>query len=294
MALPASVRFNSWLFALSLLSIIGILNLFSYSRLPQIDESHQQTTMVQPLTGRTPLGRGMVMCVGNDASLIAGALYIIQDLRDTWKSLLPVAVNHCNELSIQTQSLFTKFQNVSVENMCDNNTPKTERKRLKGWFCKTKALISSKFEETLVVDTDVLWFKDPTQLFNAPGYLATGALFFRDRFLYVSTNEKDGLETEKVTRFIESESKQVVKIDNAGAKVLSESNGINFFWRHAANSSHSKAIRHVQESSVIVFNAIRLPKTIQVMSRLLQNFRLGKFLIPFLAQFLSPLSMLLC
>lgn len=281
MALSASVRFNSWLFALSLCSIVGILNLLSYSRLPQIDDSIQQTTMVQSLTGQTPLGKGMVMCVGNDASLIAGALYTIQELRNVWKSLLPVAVNHCNELSIQTQSLFTKFQNVTVVNMCDNNTPKTERKRLKGWFCKTKALITSKFEETLVVDTDVLWFKDPTQLFNAPGYLATGALFFRDRFLYVSISEADGLETEKVTRFIEFESKQAIKIDNTSAKVLSESNGINFFWRHAANSSHSKAIRHVQESSAIVFNANRLPKTILVMSRLLQNFRLGKFLISF-------------
>ena len=279
MALPASVRFNAWLFALSLVSIVGLLNLLSYSRLPQIDESYQQTTVVKSLTGRTPVGAGMVMCVGNDASLIAGALYTIQELRSTWKSLLPVAVNHCNELSTQTQSLFTKFQNVTVENMCDDNTPKTERKRLKGWFCKTKALISSKFEETLVVDTDVLWFKDPTLLFNAPGYLATGALFFRDRFLYVSVNEADGLGPEKVAHFIESESKNAIKIDDVSAKVLSESNGINFFWRHAANSSHSKAIRHVQESSAIVFNANRLPKTIQVMSRLLQDFRLGMFLV---------------
>ena len=286
MALPASVRFNAWLFALSLVSIVGLLNLLSYSRLPQIDESYQQTTVVKSLTGRTPVGAGMVMCVGNDASLIAGALYTIQELRSTWKSLLPVAVNHCNELSTQTQSLFTKFQNVTVENMCDDNTPKTERKRLKGWFCKTKALISSKFEETLVVDTDVLWFKDPTLLFNAPGYLATGALFFRDRFLYVSVNEADGLDPEKVTHFIESESKNAIKIDDVSAKVLSESNGINFFWRHAANSSHSKAIRHVQESSAIVFNANRLPKTIQVMSRLWQDFRLGMFLVTVLTPYM--------
>ena len=286
MALPASVRFNAWLFALSLVSIVGLLNLLSYSRLPQIDESYQQTTVVKSLTGRTPVGAGMVMCVGNDASLIAGALYTIQELRSTWKSLLPVAVNHCNELSTQTQSLFTKFQNVTVENMCDDNTPKTERKRLKGWFCKTKALISSKFEETLVVDTDVLWFKDPTLLFNAPGYLATGALFFRDRFLYVSVNESDGLGPEKVAHFIESESKNAIKIDDVSAKVLSESNGINFFWRHAANSSHSKAIRHVQESSAIVFNANRLPKTIQVMSRLLQDFRLGMFLVTVLTPYM--------
>ena len=277
MALSASVRFNSLLFALSLFSILGLLNLLSYSRLPQIDENHQQTTNVHSLTGRTSVGKGMVMCVGNDASLIAGALYTIQQLRKSWKSTLPVSVNHCNELSIDTQSLFTKFHNVTVENICDNNTPKIERKRLKGWFCKTRALIISKFDETLVVDTDVLWFKDPTQLFNAPAYLATGALFFRDRFLYVSTNEADGLEVEKVSRLIEFESNNVIKIDNTSAKVFSESNGINFFWRHSANISNSKAIRHVQESSVIVFNANRLPRTILVLSRLLHNFRQGTF-----------------
>ena len=219
--------------------------------------------------------KGMVMCVGNDPNMVAGALYMIQQLRETWQSLLPVSVNHCNELPVLTQASFTKFRNVTIKNICGTNTPKSRRVRLKGWFCKTMALTISDYSQTIVVDTDVLWFKDPSHLFNAPGYLRSGALFFRDRFLHVSDLEKDGLEVDKVTRFIEQESVSPRVIDSTSAKALSESNGVNYFWRHSANISESAAIRHVQESSVIVIDRNRLPKTISVLSRLLGTFKLG-------------------
>lgn len=220
--------------------------------------------------------KGMVMCVGNDPNMVAGALYMIQQLRETWQSLLPVSVNHCNELPALTQASFTKFRNVTIKNICGPNTPKSRRVRLKGWFCKTMALIISDYSQTIVVDTDVLWLKDPSHLFNAPGYMRSGALFFRDRFLHVSDTEKDGLEVDKVTRFIEQESESPRVIDSISAKLLSEANGVNFFWRHSANSTESKAIRHVQESSVIVMDRNRLPRTISVLSRLLETFKLGK------------------
>ena len=116
----------------------------------------------------------MVMCVGNNDDLIAGALYTILLLRDVYKSDLHVSVNHCSELLIGTQKLFTKYKNVTVKNMCGDETTKRQRKRMKGWFCKTMALVSSDFTETMVVDTDVLWFQDPSNLFNAPAYLSTG------------------------------------------------------------------------------------------------------------------------
>ena len=141
------------------------------------------------------------------------------------------------------------------------------------------ALVSSECQETIVVDTDVLWFKDPSQLFDAPDYLKSGALFFRDRFLHVSATEKDGLEVASVSHFIESESGASIRVNMSVAKELSESNGINFFWYHTLNSTKSSAIRHVQESSVIVVDKIRLPKTMRMISRLLHTFHLGSPLL---------------
>lgn len=87
----------------------------------------------------------------------------------------------------------------------------------------------------MVVDTDVLWFKDPSLLFESPSYLSTGALLFRDRFLYESNMEKDGLQFDVVKQFIENESKN--KIKNNTAKLMFESDGINFFWLHGVNKS---------------------------------------------------------
>ena len=80
----------------------------------------------------------------------------MQLLRETFKSELPVLINHCSELSKQTELLFTQYDFVTVRNMCNKKTLKEERARLKGWFCKTMALMSSPFEETMIVDTDVL------------------------------------------------------------------------------------------------------------------------------------------
>lgn len=218
--------------------------------------------------------KGMVMCVGNDAGLIAGALYTVKQLKDFWKSSLPVSIVHCNELSITVQNRFTKYQNVIVKNMCNDKTTKKQKTRLKGWFCKTNALVHSDYIETMVVDTDVLWFKNPSFLFDSPGYLSTGALFFRDRFLYESNTEKDGLEFHAVKKFIENESENNRKINDIDVKRMFESNGVNFFWLHGVNDSHS-AIRHVQESSVILLNKNRLPNTVEVLRRLYHTFNLG-------------------
>jgi hypothetical protein len=175
--------------------------------------------------------KGMVICVGNDAGLIAGALYIVKQLKDFWKSSLPVSIVHCNELSITIQNKFTKYQNVIVKNMCIEKTTKKQKARLKGWFCKTNALIHSDYIETMVVDTDVLWFKNPSFLFESPSYLSTGALFFRDRFLYESKTEKDGLQYNVVKKFIENGGENEIEI-NISPKNVFESNGVNFFWLH--------------------------------------------------------------
>lgn len=218
--------------------------------------------------------KGMVMCVGNDASLIAGALYTVKQLKDFWKSSLPVSIVHCNELSITVQRSFTKYQDVIIKNMCNDKTLNKQKARLKGWFCKTNALVYSDYTETMVVDTDVLWFKNPSLLFESPSYLSTGALFFRDRFLYESNTEKDGLQFDVVKQFIEDESKNKININDNTAKIMFESNGVNFFWLHGVNNSNS-AIRHVQESSVIILNKNRLPKTIEVLRRLYPTFNLG-------------------
>ena len=170
-------------------------------KIPPVDNDNKEDVTAK---------RGMVLCVGNEAHFINGALYTIQQLRQRWKSDLPVSIVHCNELYTDALVKFAQYAHVRIENICDplSTTPltKQQRSRLKGWFCKPQALLSSMYDETMIVDTDVLWFKDPTALFQAPSYRQTGALFFRDRFLFESEVEKDGLQYDKVKHFVETQS----------------------------------------------------------------------------------------
>jgi len=260
--------------------------------------------------------RGLVMCVGNEAHFINGALYTIQQLRGRWKSALPVSIMHCNELYADSLAKFAAYDLVDVHNLCDPAaSPRPQRSRLKGWFCKPQALLSSRYEEAMIVDTDVLWFKDPVGLFQAPSYQQTGALFFRDRFLFETPSEKDGLHYDTVKRFIETQSRvplarhnvssingnsssssstghvavsstgarndtsggaaAALSIDATTAATLADSNGVNFFWRHGADARKHSAIRHVQESSVVLVHKKKLPRTLKVLQRLLPTFNLG-------------------
>lgn len=55
---------------------------------------------------------------------------------------------------------------------------------LEGWAGKAFAAFLSSFREVILLDADVLFFNDPALMFEEPGYLETGALFFTDRTVF--------------------------------------------------------------------------------------------------------------
>jgi alpha 1,3-mannosyltransferase len=63
---------------------------------------------------------------------------------------------------------------------------------LKGWASKAFALLMSSFREVIYLDADALFFVNPEDLFEDPGYVETGALFFRDR-VYSPSSRKQWL-----------------------------------------------------------------------------------------------------
>ncbi|PYI13461.1 putative alpha-1,3-mannosyltransferase [Aspergillus violaceofuscus CBS 115571] len=54
---------------------------------------------------------------------------------------------------------------------------------LRGWAAKPFAILLSSFREAIFIDADALFLTNPADLFHDPGYVQTGALFFRDRLL---------------------------------------------------------------------------------------------------------------
>ena len=229
---------------------------------------------------------GIVMCVGNDPSFINGALYTIHQLRNVWESSLPVSIIHCNELYSDSISKFTYYSGVRVKNVCrskssnllnaqsNNVLTRKQIRRYRGWFCKPLALVTSDFDQTMIIDTDVLWLKDPSKLFRSPNFKSNGALFFRDRFLFESKSEKDGLRFYDTLNFIIQESKLLksrkVRIlssnlsDHTSMVIMAarefKNNGVNYFWRHGIDKLQYPAIRHVQVPSSLLKPALIMNK----------------------------------
>ena len=61
---------------------------------------------------------------------------------------------------------------------------------LRGWAAKPFAILMSSFQEVIFVDADALFFENPETLFDDPGYIETGALFFRDRLMMPESKQR--------------------------------------------------------------------------------------------------------
>lgn len=235
--------------------------------------------------------QGLTMCVSEDPAMLTSAKYLLQQLRSEWRSALPVAIAHCGELSRATTDELHSLHRAStlaqfgrnltllmraslhITDLCAGASL-VKKRRLRGWFCKTMALLEAPFTQTMLVDTDIVWFQSPELLFSATPFLRTGALFFRDRLLYeLPPHASDsGLRFDAVKNFVDAHSGRA-PIDSAAAARLLRDSGNNFLWRRALNAT--SGLRHVQESSVVVVDRSRMPKTMATLRRLLPSFSLG-------------------
>lgn len=220
--------------------------------------------------------KGIIMCASeNDDVMMAGMEYSIDIIRNKYKSNIKITINHCAEISDNKMNeLKNSYNELYFNDICIKNSNFYYKKRMKSVFCKTMALIQSQYNETILIDTDIIWFQNPINLFNSPGYKRTGALYFRDRFLYESDKELDGLNYYNVVKLIESLNKDI-KITQKVATKYFNSNGISFFWKYGMNKTLYKPIRHVQESSVVLFDKKNHNGTIHILKRLLPYFNLG-------------------
>lgn len=125
---------------------------------------------------------GMIVCAGEGETL-SELIAMVEQTRYQLQSKLQIAVMHCDELSAVSIAIMTDMIDVQVINLCSERHPqyKAMKSRLNGFFCKPLALLKSPFRHSILVDTDVIFFQKPEKLFQASGYLSTGALFFRDR-----------------------------------------------------------------------------------------------------------------
>eukprot|EP01038_Epipyxis_sp_PR26KG_P015733 gene15733-21298_t len=231
--------------------------------------------------------KGYLMCGSNKMTI--EIIKMIWQIKYAWKSKLLIAIAHCGEIKQSNLELLRMFDmNIIIVDVCKvfpiYGMGEVELKwRLRGFFCKVAGLLQSPFQQTLLVDLDVIWLKNPELLFNTPQFIETGALYFRDRAI-PSTIDR----INKLKKFFEVNG--IVLNHTIIQQKMDSKYGISLYWRilqdvlnmshhNSPNSSHEQEkyplLNEYQDSSVVLFDSYSHPVTMQLLSKFISPFDLG-------------------
>ena len=127
-------------------------------------------------------GEGIVVCVGNGQFKMA--LATLRMIRNVHFSKLPIEVFYMgdDDLSAENRKVMESLTDVKTRDI----TKLFDDKQLKlgGWAIKTFAMLASSFQNTMLIDADVVFLQSPDVLFASRLFGKYAALFFHDRSLY--------------------------------------------------------------------------------------------------------------
>ena len=209
--------------------------------------------------------------------------WTIQNIWESYSKLrLGFTVAHCQEISPENQNILRMLTPyIQILDICDINQLQGRRsifgmnirqakKRLRGFHCKVAALIMSPFPETILMDVDVVFFKSPYLLFNAPAYRETGTLFFRDRVTFKHLDGNGGVDIGDLRIFF---GKYGLEINATSTHTLLRENGVSLFWHYGLRND--SVMQDYQDSSVVLLNKPMHPIMLQVLEQHLPDFFIG-------------------
>lgn len=125
-------------------------------------------------------GRGIVLTAGNDQ--VAYLLTQIPILRQLGCNL-PIEVMYAgdNDLNRDSRQDLEDLDGVVTRDIMSMLKPMGWD--VASWAAKPFAILLSSFREAIFIDADSFFFVNPEVMFEDPGYVKTGALFFRDRLI---------------------------------------------------------------------------------------------------------------
>ncbi|PIA90940.1 hypothetical protein CB0940_11410 [Cercospora beticola] len=136
-------------------------------------------------------GKGIVF-TGGDKQV----RYIMTSIRGIREMgcMLPVEVLFLGDEDIREENRdkLEEIEGVTTRNIAQ--MIRDEGWTLRGWAAKPFAILMSSFREVIFIDADALFLQTPDLLFHSPGYVETGALFFKDRNL-MPENRRDWIKS---------------------------------------------------------------------------------------------------
>lgn len=129
---------------------------------------------VSPYPSHRFSGRGIVMCAGG-VDLFAMVWVNIQIMRGLGCTL-PIEVWHLGskEMDDDMRDILSASGATAVDAFEFPDYP------TRGWPLKPFSMLNNGFEEFIFIDSDNFPVHDPSVLFQSPGYVSTGALFWHD------------------------------------------------------------------------------------------------------------------
>lgn len=125
-------------------------------------------------------GRGIALTAGNDQ--VAYLLTQIPILRRLGCNL-PIEVMYARDSDLNRDSRQDLEDLEGVVTRDIGDMVRDKGWTLAGWAIKPFAILLSSFREVIFIDSDSFFFRNPEVMFDDPGYVKTGALFFRDRLI---------------------------------------------------------------------------------------------------------------
>jgi hypothetical protein len=266
---------------------IVILFLFFQTGCPVWHQSHRHFEYANhSINVINPRKMGYVVCAGNKHRI--DVMRMIYTLRHVWRTFLPLIVTHCNELDADfRQTLISSDPFVHVMNLCadsafsaDNKLFGMERhvaeKKLRGFFCKVAALIKSPLLETMLLDLDTIWFRNPEKLFNSRAYLKNKSLFFRDR-LYNYEIHGGRIMPDEILDMLSVERGKGYHVDISAndKRKLFLDNGVNMYFANVYDPNFYPQYNEHQDSSTVIIDKQQHPKLMNRLEEWLGGFALG-------------------
>jgi len=127
-------------------------------------------------------GRGIVICT-NDNNF-KYTLSTIDILRNIINTNIPIEIfyNGEDDLSEKYKNEFLEYSDVYISDISkyfDNDILNINELSIKPF-----AILASRFKEVILINSDIIYIRDPYILFEEEGYKKTGTIFFRDRTLF--------------------------------------------------------------------------------------------------------------
>lgn len=159
------------------------------SHLPFLQHDSSSRPLHTTLHAHDPKTKGMVIPVGDTNFHLA--CHLISNIREVLNSKLPIQIAYSGDQDLspdRKEFIIKSWTNIEMLDVLTRLDDQTIRLNTTGSSIKPFAALVSRFEQTILVETDAIFLQKPESVFEEPGYKETGVFLFKDRSVFAGND----------------------------------------------------------------------------------------------------------